>query len=43
MPLARALHQEDGQQLTGRAHPDPLSLRIQQMGDPSEMLNPEVK
>jgi hypothetical protein len=43
MPLARALHREDAQQLAGHVDPDPLLLRIQQMGDPSQMLNPEMK
>jgi hypothetical protein len=45
MPLARALHREDAQQLqlTGHVDLDPLLLRIQQMGDPSQMLNPEMK
>jgi hypothetical protein len=43
MLLARALHREDAQQPTGHVDPDPLSLRIQQMGDPSQLLNPEMK
>jgi hypothetical protein len=43
MPLARALHQQDAQQLVGRVEPDPLLPRIQQMGDPSQMLNPKMK
>jgi hypothetical protein len=45
MPLARALDREETQQrqLTGHVHPDPLLLGIQQMEDPSQMLNPEMK
>jgi hypothetical protein len=43
MPLARALDGEDAQQLAGPVDPDPLLLRIQQMGDPSQVLNPEMK
>jgi hypothetical protein len=45
MPLARALDREDAQQLhlTGHVDPDPLLLRIPQLGDPSQMLNPEMK
>jgi hypothetical protein len=43
MPLARALEREDGQQLTGHLDPDPLVFRIQQMGDPSQILNPEMR
>jgi hypothetical protein len=47
MTLARALDREDPQelqrQLTGHVDPDPLLVRIQQMGDPSQMLNPEMK
>jgi hypothetical protein len=43
MPLGPALDREDAQQLAGHVDPDPLLLRIQQMGDPSQMLNPEMK
>jgi hypothetical protein len=45
MPLARALDREDAQQLQlpGHVDPDPLLLRIEQMGDPSQMLNPKMK
>jgi hypothetical protein len=43
MPLARALHGDDAQQLAGHVDPDPLLLRIQQMGDPSQILNLEMK
>jgi hypothetical protein len=44
MPLARALDREDAQQpsLTGDIDQDPLLLRIQQMGDRSQMLNLEM-
>jgi hypothetical protein len=39
------LNREDAQQLqfTGHVDPDPLLLSIQQMGDLSQMLNPEIK
>jgi hypothetical protein len=43
MPLACALHREDAQQLAGHLDPDPFLLKIQQMGDPSQMLDPEMK
>jgi hypothetical protein len=43
MPLVRALYREDVQQLAGHVDPDPLLLRIQQMRDPSQMLNLEMK
>jgi hypothetical protein len=45
MPLVRARDREDAQQLqlTGHVDADSLLLRIQQMGDPSEMLNAEMK
>jgi hypothetical protein len=42
MPLARSLDREDAQQLTCPVVPDPLLLRIQQIGDPSQMLNLEM-
>jgi hypothetical protein len=42
MLLARALDREDAQQLAGHVDAHPLLLTIQQMGDPSQMLNPEM-
>jgi hypothetical protein len=41
----RALDREHAQQLqlTGHVDQNPLLLRIQQMGNPSQMLNPEMK
>jgi hypothetical protein len=43
MPLAPAPDREDAQQLAGHVDRVLLLLRIQQMGDPSLMLNPEMK
>jgi hypothetical protein len=43
MSLAPALDREDAQQVIGYVDPDPLLLRIQQIGDPPRMLNAEMK
>jgi hypothetical protein len=43
MPLVRALDREDAQQLTGHVDRDPVLLTIQQLGDPLQMLNPQMK